>query len=117
MKEQVIPDICQGLSRIDKQSQDKEDSIFDRHFNDSAKGSARYDLSEVSASNDFKSSNLLDSKGDSGLYQLKEFTVKSQHFESTDENIFTPQDLLNECRNFLKHRENPMKDHKFEQPI
>lgn len=61
LKEQPIPDISQGFSRIDKSVDDKDDSIFDRHFNDSEKVSVRYDSSEVNG--DFRSVEG-DSRGD-----------------------------------------------------
>ena len=35
--------------------------------------------------------------------------AKEQHVESAEDNIFTPQDLLNECRNFLRNREQSVK--------
>ena len=81
IKEQPIPDISQGFSRIDKSAEDKDDSIFDRHFNDSEKVSVRYDSSEVHGN--FRSLEA-DSRGEIVKFELRESSFNEPHLESTD---------------------------------
>lgn len=145
-EEQQEEGVCErSRQKQSMHSEDREDSIFDKHFFGSEKEATplseqqqEYSTSvshlevnnpislqngatfpHLSSSTLYKESKW--NEPNIGNFKLKESTFKDTEAEllapavkasipridnprSSEENLFTPLELLNECRNFLKHR-------------
>lgn len=121
-------------------SEDKEDSIFDKHFYGTEKEVTPHSEQETGYASNLQevvnpislsikdgpfpvlsSSSLYehrDTFDPSATFKLRESSFNNipveetttaalprvEHTRKSEENLFTPLELLNECRNFLKHR-------------